>query len=174
MNEVIDYVRSKRLFSIQSDRLPEETSLLRKIYRKIIPQPLRALINDTLLNHLILDDVLSQDRADFEEILNKFFNVETRAPVYTKCISSRHFDAIGTKTLQILFPGRYNDILVADLHYVSLMPDFSNIDKVLSVLTDNVKAEKISEEAYEHILRYHTYANRVEKIVSLFELGKKA
>lgn len=88
-----------------------------------------------------------------------------------KCISSRHFDAIGTETCQILFPGRYNDLLEADRHYLCLEPDFSNIDDVLARFRDTTHRLKLVREAREWALDGETYAHRVRTLLRALRTG---
>jgi hypothetical protein len=78
-----------------------------------------------------------------------------------KCISSRHFDAIGTETCQILLPGRYNDLLEADVQYLSLERDFSNIDDVLGRFRDEGTRLRMVRDAREWALDGQTYGHRV-------------
>jgi hypothetical protein len=82
-----------------------------------------------------------------------------------KCVSSRHFDAIGTETGQILFPGRYNDLLVADRHYLKLETDFSNIDDVLGRFRDDTHRAKLTHATREWALDGQTHAHRVRSLL---------
>ena len=68
---------------------------------------LRILLKFLPIRHEALDD----PGVSFAEIEAHFFSDRPRCPVYSKAISSRHFDAAGTGTCQILVRGRYNDIL---------------------------------------------------------------
>ena len=88
-----------------------------------------------------------------------------------KCISSRHFDAIGTETCQILFPGRYNDLLEADRHYLCLDRDFSNIDDVLARFRDVPSRLRMVREAREWALDSQTYAHRVRSLLRALGTG---
>ncbi|MFA5794779.1 MAG: glycosyltransferase [Candidatus Brocadiia bacterium] len=106
----------------------------------------------------------------FDEIFDIFFKNYSN-PFHGKGISSRHFDAIGTKTCQIMFPGRFNDILVADRHYIALKRDFSNIDDVLARFRDQDYRIKMTDAAYEHIMSAHTYRHRINEILSLLNQG---
>lgn len=83
-----------------------------------------------------------------------------------KAISSRHFEAMGTKTVQVLLPGRYNDILEPDVHYVPLEADFSNIESVAGLLRDDVRLQEIADRASAHALSAHTYAHRVQYLMA--------
>jgi glycosyl transferase family 1 len=82
-----------------------------------------------------------------------------------KCVSSRHFEAIGTETCQILFPGRYNDLLVADEHYLRLEHDFSNIDDVLARLRDDGVRTQMVRTTREWALEHHTHRHRVRALL---------
>ena len=82
-----------------------------------------------------------------------------------KCVSSRHFEAIGTETCQILFPGRYNDLLVADEHYLCLERDFSNIDDVLGRFRDASHRTKLVRATREWALDHHTHHHRVRAVL---------
>jgi hypothetical protein len=83
-----------------------------------------------------------------------------------KCISSRHFDAIGTETCQILFPGRYNDLLEADRHYLRLEQDFSNLDDVLARFRDDATRLRLVREARAWALDTQTYRHRVDALLT--------
>lgn len=88
-----------------------------------------------------------------------------------KCLSSRHFDAIGTETCQILFPGRYNDLLEADRHYLALEPDFSNIADVLARFADRTERTRLVQETRAWAVDGHTYAHRVRALLDMVRLG---
>jgi hypothetical protein len=109
------------------------------------------------------------------EIYDVFFK-NYKNPVSTRCISSRHFDAIGTKTCQILFDGEYNHILKPDVHYIKLEKDFSNIDEVVRKFKDESCRENMVNTAYQFALQEHTYAHRVRQFyneVILADYSKK-
>jgi len=101
------------------------------------------------------------------DIQRRFFADKPRSPFYGKCISSRHFDAIGTKTCQVMFRGRFNGILKADQHYLAVHPDFGNLDEILRRFSDIHERNAIVECAYEHIMAGHTYAHRMRQVANL-------
>ncbi len=144
--------------------LPNET-FLRKTYRATVPLFLREMISKALKNKIIESDSVDQD-VDFQEIYNKFFANAQKAPVYTKAISSRHFDAIGTKTLHIMYPGRYNDILTPGEHYFELKRDHSNVEDLLALLSDAKKVNNVTEAAYNHVMHKHKHKHRLDKLLS--------
>lgn len=126
----------------------------------------RALVALLRRGPIRYDATVSSD-FPFEEIYEKFFLNRPRAPVYAKCISSRHFDAVGTGTTQILLEGRYNDILTPGIHYFSLAGDFSNVDDVISRFRDPATAQCVADAAFEHVMANHTYAHRAERLASI-------
>ena len=88
---------------------------------------LKALLRRSSLKHEAFD---THD-DDFAEIQSRFFANRPRCPAYSKCISSRHFEAAATGTCQLLVEGRYNDILIADEHYIPLLADLRMLRKFL-------------------------------------------
>jgi len=132
----------------------------------VMPQKMRRWIRARLKGPLALE-VNAYDDLDFDEVYARFFRDEPRPPVYAKCISSRHFDAIGTKTCQIMYRGRYNDLLEADTHYLALDDDFGNLDDVLRRFRDPAERERIVETAHAHVMASHTYAHRIAEISRL-------
>ena len=98
---------------------------------------------------------------DFAHLKSRFFDSAVRCPVYSKALSSRHFDAAGTKTCQILLEGRYNDMLVANEHYISVARDLSNVETAIARFKCPSERERIVSAAYEHAVSAHTYGHRL-------------
>ena len=111
-------------------------------------------------------DVYGQPQV-YEEIYEHFFSDRPRPAIYGKCISSRHFDAIGTKTCQIMFRGKFNDILESNHHYLALDHDFGNLDDVLRRFADEPERTAVAEAAHAHVLAGHTYEHRMREVESL-------
>jgi hypothetical protein len=132
-----------------------------------MPWWVRSILRNTLRTGPIRHEAVVNERVDPNDILERFFVGRERSPFYSKCISSRHFDAAGTKTSQIMFRGRFNDILNADEHYIALESDFSNIDAVLATFRDSAKRQEIAGRAYDLVLSRHTYVNRMQQIYDL-------
>lgn len=99
-----------------------------------------------------------------QDILTRFFAGRPRPATHGKCISSRHFDAIGTKTCQIMIKGRFNDILEADKHYIAVDEDLSQFDVAIERFRDPTVRRKMADEAYGHIMAGHTYAHRAAQV----------
>ncbi|NIM97424.1 MAG: hypothetical protein GTO24_04870 [candidate division Zixibacteria bacterium] len=85
-------------------------------------------------------------------------------------ITPRHFDAIITKTCQILVEGDYRGVLEPDKHYIPLKGDFSNVDEALQKLRDEQFVQDMVERAYEDVYlsgnyTYQTYAKKIEQVI---------
>jgi len=108
---------------------------------------------------------LSEARAaTFDEIYGRFYRDLPRG-ISGKCISSRHFEPIGTKTCQLLLEGNYNGILKADEHYIVIKKDFTNIDDAIERFRDAGYRTGIADRAYEFVMGEHTYRHRIEKLL---------
>jgi hypothetical protein len=73
--------------------------------------------------------------------------------------------------IQIMFPGRYNDILEPGRHYLALEPDFSNIDAVMARFRDPAERERLTEAAHAHIMGAHTYSHRMAELAAILSQG---
>jgi spore maturation protein CgeB len=153
-----DYVvRSRHKFMLRAD------SPLSRLARRL-PYGAKTALRRVLRNGFVGYEAFDAEQLDFAEIHRQFFAGRRKAPVYSKCVSSRHFDAIGCKTLQIMFPGRYGDILRAGEHYLALNQDFSNVGEVLDQLRSVSARERIINRAYEHVVANHTYTQRLQRL----------
>lgn len=83
-----------------------------------------------------------------------------------KAISSRHFEAIGTKTVQLLLEGDYNGILKPGLHYLAVKKDLSNLREKLDEFDDLLRQEELANLSYEYAMDCHTYDIRVSEFIS--------
>jgi spore maturation protein CgeB len=118
---------------------------------------LRAILQISPIRHEAFDTT----ELGFAEIEARFFAGRPRCPTYSKCISSRHFDAAGTRTCQILLRGRYNDILTADEHYIPVDPDLRNADGAVARFGDPAERRRIADAAYALMRERHTYCHRI-------------
>ena len=138
---------------------------LRKIAHRL-PWKLREVLQSLVSGGPINYEATALANISEREVIEKFFSKAPRAPTYGKCISSRHFDAIGTGTVQILQTGRYNDILEPGRHYLELARDFSNADELARQFLDRGERQRIAETAWEHVMANHTYAHRIAVLAS--------
>jgi Glycosyl transferases group 1 len=126
-----------------------------------LPYDLKEWLKGLLKFLPIQHEALDHPEVGFAEIEARFFTGRPRCPAYSKCISSRHFDAAGTGTCQILVRGRYNDILLADEHYIALAPDFSDVAEAIARFRDPTERQRIADAAYALVHDRHTYRHRI-------------
>ena len=107
--------------------------------------------------------------AEFDKFYKSYFESLKKPKIYFKCISSRNFDAIGTKTAQILLEGKYNNLLKPNIHYFSLKKDYSNFDEIVELVKNEKEVKKIAENAYDHVISNHLYENRIDNILKNIE-----
>jgi hypothetical protein len=106
-------------------------------------------------------------RASFEEIFERFFRAPRFPYVSGKAISSRHFEAIGTKTCQLLLEGHYNGILHPGEHYIPIRKDLSNVREAVRLFKDEAWRRRMVDRAYEYVMDEHTYQHRVRALVKV-------
>lgn len=112
--------------------------------------------------HPGVDRLLEQ--ADVQALRERFF-LRMRDPIDGKCISSRHFEAIGTRTCQLMIRGRFNDILEADRHYIGLEPDLSDLEQALDRFLDPCARREVVERAHALAMEGHTHRHRVRTVL---------
>jgi len=88
-------------------------------------------------------------------------------------ISPRHFEAVITRTGQILVEGEYNKILIPHRHYFPLRRDFTNLNEALDWSLDDRQVNRVTEAAYEEIYRsgrynYATLSDIVEEAIAAY------
>ena len=76
-------------------------------------------------------------------------------------ITPRSFEAIAYRTVQVLLKGEYRGVLEPWKHYLPLERDFSNIDKIVSYLSDDEKLQEIADLAYADIIDSNLYSSSV-------------
>lgn len=76
----------------------------------------------------------------------------------TGVISPRIFDAAITKTCQILVGADYQGVLIPEIDYIVLRPDFGNINEVIKKMKDIDYCEEIANNCYEHVVKSQKYS----------------
>jgi hypothetical protein len=104
--------------------------------------------------------------APFEQVYERFFARPGVEYVSGKCISSRHFEAIGTRTCQVLLEGDYNGILQGGAHYISVQKDLADLNDAIARFEDRAHRREIADHAYEYVMDEHTHAHRVRALVA--------
>jgi hypothetical protein len=160
----VNAIRRRTREQVGGVEIADDSMLLKLGYRS--PAPLRKVAARLYraVGGRFEYQTVAKEVESYNSIHAQFFAGKPRAPVYGKCISSRHFDAVGTKTCQIMFRGRFNDILEADRHYLALDDDFANLDDVLRRFADGTERRVIVDAAHADVMEAHTYTHRVKKI----------
>lgn len=118
-------------------------------------------IRDKTEHYLVLHPDATYDEVEAACFPNMDGNLNLIA------ISPRHLEACATKTCQILIEGQYNDILKPGVHFIELKRDFSNIDKILSIIKDDKIRGELTKQAYKDIVEsgLFTYRSFVKQIL---------
>jgi hypothetical protein len=92
-----------------------------------------------------------------------------------KALSPKHLEACMTKTCQVLVEGNYNNILKPWVHYIPLKKDYSNIKKVIKLVSDDKIIKKVTDKAYKDIVQSgnYTYEKFAEFVLSKFKIYSK-
>jgi spore maturation protein CgeB len=154
------------LVSKRSGPTIRNTSHLRRLARHL-PSSVKSAVWKLLKYGPVKFEVLDDHNTTFAELNELFFKQAPRPPAYGKAISSRHFDAIGAGTCQIALRGRFNDILVADEHYLAIDADYANADETIERFKDERTRERIVQNARDHVLSAHTYRHRADTMLRL-------
>lgn len=112
-----------------------------------------------------------EDPLSLAALQRDYFTEDARCPHYSKCVSSRHFDAIGTKTIQVLMEGRYNDILSPGKHYLPISRSLKELDEVVEQLSDATQFQEMVDEAYEYAMDAHRHDHRVDYLLASLGLS---
>ena len=72
-------------------------------------------------------------------------------------ISPRHFEAVATGTLQMLYPGNFSGILVPRAHYFPLERDYANLNEALEYLRDDRLRDEMVTCARDEIVQNKKY-----------------
>jgi len=101
---------------------------------------------------------LSMNRKlKFDELHDQYlFQYEDNVPYRT--ISPRHFEAAAFRVCQILFEGKYSDVLQPMEHYIPLKKDFSNFDQVIRLFSDASVRCQLTENAYRDLIASGKYS----------------
>ncbi len=118
---------------------------------------LKTLLAWTAVRHEALDP----GEHDAAEVQARFFADRPRCPAYSKCISSRHFEAAATGTCQILVAGHYNGILEAGRDYIALDPDLANVGEAIERFRDPAERRRVADAAHVLVHDAHTYSHRL-------------
>jgi len=106
-----------------------------------------------------------EGHAYAEAFLAELEDIENN--IHYNQISPRHFEAIATGTIQLLYPGSYSGLLVAGRHYFQLERDYSNLDEAIALVRDDRRRKEMARLAFEEVIL--NKANWIESFVSRFD-----
>ena len=99
------------------------------------------------------------------EMAEKEFNLQD-GPIKMGQISPKMFEAALCGTVLVMYPGTYNNIFKKDVHYIELIPDFSNIEEVMKKIQDDDFLQEMSNRTYKDIVETgkYSYKNFITQI----------
>lgn len=107
-----------------------------------------------------IDDLLRvQQGATFDDVYRQLLEPLERN-IKMNQISPKIFEAVRLGTALVLFEGEYSGVLKADVHYIPLRQDYSNIDEVFAKLEDLDYLEELTSRAYRDIIGSGRYSYR--------------
>jgi hypothetical protein len=143
------------------------------------PTPAVGERNDAALARTMLGSESGSNAFDFdghlEEAINAFAAQQGRPPTYAEFkdilepleapfdvgqISPRVFECATMMTPMILFRGRYSNAIEADVHYIPLEKDFSNVEGILARLDDLEFLQGFADRAYQQLVQSGAYGYR--------------
>ncbi len=108
---------------------------------------------------------IREDAEYAEQFLGALKDIEGK--IHYNQISPRHFEAAATRTLQIMYPGSYSNIFIPGRHFIELARDYSNIEQVFALLSDDTYCLQMVNRAYEEIINNPKYW--IETFVQSFD-----
>jgi hypothetical protein len=109
---------------------------------------------------------ISFPKSPFEKVYEKLL-VPYEDNIFYRTISPRHFEAAAFRVCQILFEGKYSEILKPMEHYIPLKKDFSNFDEVIGIFQDKELRSRIIENAYTDLIASKKYS--YERFIKHFD-----
>lgn len=130
---------------------------------------------DGTISSAVSSYIESHPMADFNEIWSNVL-IRYEGNVNYKTITPKFFEAIATKTVLILYPGAYSNILVPGRHFIQLERDGSNIEEVVGHLRDDAYLQSMANRTYDDIfsnpkLYNKFYVSQIDKVLS-FLVGR--
>lgn len=90
--------------------------------------------------------VEAHPEATFDDVHARFF-ASYGPSVPIRIMSGRQVEAAGTRTVQVLFEGRYDGYLQPDVHYIPLRKDFADADDAMRKFRDAAFCEGLVDAA---------------------------
>lgn len=105
-------------------------------------------------------------QASFNEVSALFFEKFDNEISYSQ-LTPRIFEAVLRKSCLILMEGYYNGILIADVHYIPVKSDYSNIKEVLKKIKNVKSTKRLIENSYFDLVlsNKYSYESFVDSII---------
>lgn len=102
--------------------------------------------------------------ATFEDVHRRFFaGYGPSVPI--RIISGRQVEAAGTRTVQILFEGRYDGYFLPDVHYIPVRKDFANADEAIRKFKDAALCAELTARAHQVAVEQLTYRALIAQLL---------
>jgi hypothetical protein len=111
------------------------------------------------LEQKIKEYCIHNPRASREEVYRKMVQKHEIDGLMNQ-ISPRIFEMAAAKTVMILLEGKYSEVLVPSVHYLSLRKDFGNLADVIKILSNAKEVDDMAERAYRDIISSGDYSYR--------------
>lgn len=128
----------------------------------------RILDWDGSLMSAVTERLKEHPNATFDDLAASCVPAEREGEINVVAISPRHLEACLTRTAQVLVEGEYNGILKADVHYLALKSDLSNLSEVCERMKDETCYARITEAAFRDVVESggFTYRQMVKGILA--------
>ena len=87
--------------------------------------------------------------------------------IHYRTISPRIFEAAAMNVCPIMFPGKYNNILIPNKNYICLEKDFSNLDEVISRIEDKNLVKEIIQNNFDLFFKSDEYT--LKNFIKIFD-----
>tara|TARA_B100000035_G_scaffold283322_1_gene265419 strand:+ start:121 stop:1353 length:1233 start_codon:yes stop_codon:yes gene_type:complete len=87
--------------------------------------------------------------------------------IHYRTISPRIFEASSMKVCPIMFPGKYNNILIPNKNYICLEKDFSNLGEVISCMEDKKLVKEIIQNNFDLFFKSDEYT--LKNFIKIFD-----
>lgn len=101
-------------------------------------------------------DAISNDEMTEDEAYSAYLE-KHEGNINYRTISPRIFEAAAMKVCPIMFPGKYNNILIPNENYICLEKDFSNLSEVISSMKDKKLTEEVIQNNFDLFIQSDEY-----------------
>jgi hypothetical protein len=122
--------------------------------------------DDGTIGSTIQQALVQNPWLTYDEVHERYLKSH-EASIKMNQVSPRVFEAAAARAALILFEGDYSGVVEADVHYIPLKKDFSNLDEVFERLKDVAALEEMVERTYRDLISSGRFS--YEKFVHQFD-----